>query len=452
VLKQKLTADLEQIDILSSSPFSHSSSMLSTNNELSVIADSIKTFRPFFIGEFLEDLMKEKQTTALSQEELEARGNALSDKLFLNSFPNQKEIIGDVIYFAEDFTNFIYKFNYCDRNTHHVLLDENKIYNLKKFEFVRNIFESLNFELLTNAEFLRLLPCVTVLQRIFSFSALCTNSFNCAVTRLIALQSFFLSDLTNKDQKTLLSQKNQKFLKDYVRFTFLTCGNISSFSNGDTNPIFSSFEDLLGKLVYLKDFIVLSAELNELVFLLTQNILHFTYALGEMDKSESKKISKAKVKNLLNLFKEFFCCYSNYLSAAAFKQGNSVKSLDVSLLGKFTNALILLKKAEKEYPQTHLLIEDKDYTATLKEFVEVFLFRNVFAKQSILASFISKSDGLNCLIELDYLFEVKNFDQKISLKQLKDYCVERVIVRENALSEFLQNAVVKYHPSNINKV
>lgn len=303
---------------------------------------------------------------------------------------------------------------------------------------------------------LRLLPCVAVLQRIFSFSALCDNAFNSAVSRLIASQSLFLSEfVVDKDQKILLAQKNQKFLKDYIRYTFLTCGNLSCFSNSFAHAVFPSFEALLGKLVYLKDFIAETAEPNELMFLITQNILHFSYALGELhklSKSQSKKTSKAKARNLVNLFKEFICSYTSYLGASTYKQGNSVKSLDVNLLGKFAQALILLKKAENEYPETHLLKDDKEYAATLKEFVEGFLFKNVFAKQSILSSFIAKSDGVVCLIELDALFEVRNFDAKISLKQLNDYCAERVSVRENALLEFLSCAVDKYQPSNVNRV
>lgn len=399
--------------------------------------------------------MEKNQSSSFSLEELESRGSELNDMLFLNEFPNQREIMGDILNFAEAFTKFLLRFNYYEITSHNVSKEENKIYNLKRFEFVRNIFENLNFEILTNAELVRILPCIAVLQRIYCFSALSANSFNCAVTRLIASQSHFLSELSDKDQRVLLAQKYQKLLKDYIRYVFLTCGNLSSFSDSLQHGVFPSFEALLGQLVYLRDFIAESAELNEIVFLLTQNILHFSYALGEIEKiskSENKKFNKAKAKNLSNLFKEFFSSYANYLGAAAFKQGNSVKSLDTNLLRKFTNALILLKKAEKEYPEKNLLKSDKVYQKILKEFVEGFIFKTVFAKQSILSNFITKSDGIMSLVELDCLFEIRNFDERISLKDLREYCSERVDVRENAVFDLLRNAVEKYSATNINRV
>jgi hypothetical protein len=445
---------LEQINLFSSSIKSASSSF--TSKDLLAISDSIKTFKPFFINESIEDLLnKKEQKSALSLEELQSRGSELSDILFLNEFPNQKEIISEIIFFLENFTKFLYKFDYYSNNSHSVSTEENKIYNLKNFAFIRNIFESLNFELLTNAELLRILPCVIVLQRIFSFSALSANAFNTAVTRLIASQSLFYSEQISKEEKILFAQKNQKFLKDFIRYTFLSCGNLSSFSNDAGNGIFPNFEVLLAQLVYLRDFIAETSDLNELVFLLTQNILHFIYALGEMhklSKSENKKFNKEKAKNLFNLFKEFIKSYSNYLIAASYKQGNSVRSLDVNLLGKFANALILLKKAEKEYPETHLIKSEKEYSSVLRESVEGFLFKTVFAKQSILSEFIVKSDGIISLIELDNLFEIRNFDGKIALRELKDYCAEKVEVRENAVLDFLRNAVTKYQPTNINKM
>lgn len=429
--------------------------------DISSLVDSIKSFKPFFLNEFIEELNKNKDIQALTLQEIEARGSELTDKLFLNEFANQKEIISELINFSEGLIKFLYKFNYYDSNTHKLSQDENKVYQLKKLDFLRNIFENINFEQLSNAEFLRILPCIIVLERIFNFSSLISNSFNTAINRLLASNSFYLCENSEKnilDEKVFSIKKNNQLLKDFIKYTFLNYGNFTNLNNSNndnfSNAVFVNFEALLGKLVYLKDIIVENSDINEIMFLLTENILHFNYSLLELEKinKSNKKNLKAKTKDFVNLFQDFLNSYLNYAVMLTSQQPNSIKNIDTNLLKKFTSAIILLKKAETEFPDSNDLKNDKKYSENLKEFVEEFLFKIVFSKQSILSNFITKGDGMLNLIELDSLFEVNNFDAKISANVMQEYCADRVAMKDSSALEFLRFAAGKYQATNINKL
>jgi len=427
------------------------------SREISQLVDSIKNLKPFFINEFIDEIIKNKDISALSLQDIETRGNEINDKIFMNEFTNQEENISEIINFTESLIKFLHKYNYYDYSTHKPSQDENIIYQLKKIDFLRNIYENINFELLKNSDLIRLLPCVIILDRIFNFSALIRNSFNTAVNRVLASNDFHLSQNNSNlfvDEKVILIKRNQKLLKNYIRYVILNYGNFTNLSNNISNGVFTNFEALLSKLVYLKDIITENGDLNEIMFLLTQNILHFNYTLEELEKlskSQNKKVSKSQSKNLINLFKEFVCSYLNYTIMATFKEGNSVKNIDSIILTKFTGALILLKKSEYENFERNQLKNDINYNETLKDFVDKYLFKTVFSKQSLLSNFIVKGDGILNLIELDSLFEVKNFDSKISLGMLRDYCSDLVIIKDaNSILDFVKYAAGKYQVSNIN--
>lgn len=330
---------------------------------------------------------------------------------------------------------------------------------------MRNIFESINFEQLNNRDFIHILPCIIVLERIFNFSALINNSFNTAINRLLASNNFYLKEETSensylknvfKDEKIILIKKNQNLLKNYIKYVFLNYGNFNNITNNLSSSVFQNLETLLKKLIFLKDIITENADLNEIIFLITQNILHYNFALAEMDKlmkNTDKKMIIQKINNFALLFKDFLCSYLNYTKLTSFKQGNSVKNIDIILLNRFTYAIILLKKSEFEFQENNLLKNDNIYNASLKDFVVNYLFKNVFSKQSILSNFIVKADGVLNLVELDNLFDCKNFDSKISITELREYCTDRISIKDSEeILDFLKYAFDKYQITNINKV
>ncbi len=428
------------------------------SKDISSILDVLKNFHPLFVNEYIEDIIKNKDIISLSLQDIEKKGNEINDKIFLNEFPNQEDVIPEIISFTESFLKFLFKFDFYDKNTHKPSKGENIIYQLKKFDFIRNIYENINFEILKNSDFIRLLPCVVVLDRIFNFSALITNNFNTAVNRINASNYFYLEENYNSysfdDEKNLFVKNNKIFLKSFIRYVVLNNANFSNTSQNFTNSVFTNFEDLISKLIYLKDVFTKNGDLNDIMFLLTQNILHFNYSLGELEKlekSQNKKISKSKTENLFNLFNEYLSSYLNYLIMATFKDGNSVKNIDCKLLIKFTRALILLRKAEFEYSERNFLKDNKLNYDNLKEFIDFYLFKTIFSKQSMLSNYIINEDGALNLIELGSLFEVKDFDSKISLSLLKDYCSDKVVIKNpSSMVDFIKYADGKYKISNIN--
>ena len=97
--------------------------------------------------------------------------------------------------------------------------------------------------------------------------------------------------------------------------------------------VFPNFESLLSKLLFVKDIITENGDINDILFILTENIVHYSYCLEEFEKMiKLKKFSKGKGKNFNLIFKEFLTSYLNYVLLISYQKPNIVKNIDIKNL------------------------------------------------------------------------------------------------------------------------
>jgi hypothetical protein len=372
---------------------------------------------------------------------------------------------------------------------------------------IRDIYETINFNILTNKEYLNILPSIILLEKIFTFNSMISNSLNNSIHRLLFAEKFCLNEIfdekfensssdnfmnfdndlnkditmnkyknifdifkdksTNKDEdgedalvskfslsndeKIFFAKKNKMLLINHIKYTMLNNCNLAIGNFENRNIIFSNLENMLSKFIYLKDILVNNCDLNELLFFTSNIILHYNLSLIEMEKlSKTNKFNKEKIEHFENLFQEFLTSYLNYLIMISQQISKSVKLINLNLLKNFVNSIILLKKSGTENQRFSILRnENLEINNFLNVFVKEFLINMILSNQSRLFEFLKNNNAYLNLMEISQLFNIENFDYNISHKELNMNLIGTVTIKSNQNLDLLKYSAENYKENNI---
>jgi len=407
--------------------------------------------------------LKTKLNEEITLEKLQETVGEISENIFMGEFIDLQGDLQNIISFTHKLIRFFNKKLYYNYKDDTLTTDVSKLNEIQKFENIRDIYETMNFNILSNQDYLNLLPSIILLERIFTFNSMLSNSLNNSISRFISAENFCLMETKNTgdietevfnndiDDRIFYVKKNKMLLLNHIKFTLLNNMNLAIGNYENRNIIFSNLENMLSKFIYLKDILVNNCDLNELLFFSTNIILHYNLSLNEIEKlSNSSKFNKEKVAHLEKLFQEFLISYLNYTIMISQQISNSVKNINLTLLKNFMNSIILLKKSEKENPKFSLLRDNNIIINNfLKDFVEEFFIRMIFSKQSRLLDFLKNHDAYLNLMEISQLFKIENFGDSISYKDLNENLISYVKIKSDENLDLLKYANENYKENNI---
>ena len=127
------------------------------SNENESIINSIKIFKSTFINEFIFEIVKTNLHEDVTLETIFSKIEDITGKIFLSDFIDMDtaaEGYSPIIELTHNIIRYFHKEEFYNYKTDTLINDENKLVELRKFESIREIYENINFNLLTNEEYL----------------------------------------------------------------------------------------------------------------------------------------------------------------------------------------------------------------------------------------------------------------------------------------------------------
>jgi hypothetical protein len=376
------------------SKFLKSLELAKTFDIKSTKTSDIKKFIPLLtkddVKSVLFTLLSDQKVSSLKFDDLSKK---VSEKVKVTqsyAAPLDKEYYDQTLTVLFEVAKFFLENNiYSVDHTVNVKIKSNKEF-VVQLAGVKSILEFLNFADLSNDQLIQIFPIVVMLNNVYQVTD-------------IVMEKLFDETTKRLNSEIPLEKPQEDLLKSYLNFSLI--------NNFITKPSVH-----LSYLVKYHDLVTKNKDINDLLFILTENIFKFS--------NNSNKFKENDVKS----FEEFLKTYlTNYTEIT---QGNRIGA-NQELVGSFLNSLILLAHSnqlvsQQSIEEIKIFVEDGVFNLTSEDVI----------KANALASNIS-----NLLLNENTLVQLIEIENKLfSMLPNKMHQVNQVLSLYN-INKFLLNEV-----------